>query len=444
MDFSSFYLILLPLAMILFLSKLFQIGCKKINVPVVVGMLLAGLVLSLIKLIPGQATTDSGAIFSEPVMQGLEFLSKIGVVLIMFEAGIETNIEQIKKCGIVSLIITLLGVVVPLGLGFLVSYLMYPDRGIYSAVFYGVILTATSVSVTIACLKELGKLNSKVGTSIVSAAIIDDIIGVIILSVVTSLANADSASASGATTDNLTILWVVLKTVAFFVAVFVVGFIIRKVLNWLEKRHPHTQRLPIFALAICFFYAFAAEMWFGIADITGAYFAGLTLSRLHNRDYIDRRAEQASYMLFSPIFFAMIPIKNMFSSSASNIDGWFILFGILFILAGITGKLVGAGIGAKIGKFSLKDSYRVGLGMMCRAEVCLVCATKGLEAELVDANIMIFIILLILITSFVTPILLKLSYRNEPKLALETEDYNEKLDLPSDVKDEKNKEGTVE
>jgi Kef-type K+ transport system membrane component KefB len=363
----------------------------------------------------------------------------------MFEAGIETDTEQIKKCGIPSLIITVLGVVFPLGLGFLVAFLMYPSEGIYSSLFYGVILTATSVSVTIACLKELGKLNSKVGTSIVSAAIIDDIIGVIILSVVTSLANANSASSSTSSTDNLAILWVVLKTISFFVATFVVGFIIRKVLKWLEKRHPHTQRLPIFALAICFFYAFAAEKWFGIADITGAYLAGLTLSKLHNRDYIDRRAEQASYMLFSPIFFAMIPIKNMFNTGTSNIDGWFILFGVLFIIAGIVGKLLGAGIGAKLAKYSLKDSYRVGLGMMCRAEVCLVCATKGVEAGLVNANIMIFIILLILITSFVTPILLKLSYRNEPTLVVDDtiSKNDQSLDYPSDVKEENNKEGTI-
>ena len=292
-----------------------------------------------------------------------------------------------------------------MGLGFLVSFLCFKDASIWTHLFYGTILTATSVSVTIATLKELGKLNSKVGTSIVSAAIIDDILGVIILSVIVSL----SSSSSG----GLDILWVILKTVGFFAFSALMGFVIRLIFRWIEKRHPHAQRLPIFSLAVCFLFAYIAEAVFSIADITGAFIAGLILSKLKNHDYIDRRAEQASYMLFSPIFFAMIPINNMFSDSASTIDGKFVLFGILFIVAGIAGKLIGCGLGGIFSKYSIKDSYRVGLGMMARAEVCLVCATKGIDAGLVDSNIMFFIIILILITSFITPLLLKLSYKNE-------------------------------
>lgn len=399
--FSSFYEILLPIGLILLLSKIFQIGCKKINFPIVVGMLLSGVCLAFLKLIPNQN------IFNDNVMEGLEFLSKIGVVLIMFEAGIETDIKQIKSCGIASLVITSFGVFVPLGLGFLVSYLFFPNQSIWSNLFYGTILTATSVSVTIASLKELGKLNSKVGTSIVSAAIIDDVIGVILLSIVVSL----SSSSSGA----LDILIVLGKTAGFFAFAFLVGFLVRILFNWIEKRHSHAQRLPIFSLAICFLLSYVAEVVFGIADITGAYIAGLILSKLQNHNYIDRRAEQASYMLFSPIFFAMIPIKNMFSESASSISPLFIGFGACFIIAGLVGKLLGCGLGAKICKFSFKDSYRIGLGMMVRAEVCLVCATKGIDSGLVDSNIMFFIIILILISSFITPLLLKFSYRKEIK-----------------------------
>ena len=380
-------------------SKFFQIVCRKIKFPIVVGMLLSGVLLAFIKLIPNQF------VFSPTVMEGLEFLSKIGVVLIMFEAGLETDTNQIKSCGVSSIIITLLGVIFPMGLGFLVSFLFFKDASIWTHLFYGTILTATSVSVTIATLKELGKLNSKVGTSIVSAAIIDDILGVIILSVIVSL----SSSSSG----GLDILWVILKTIGFFAFSALMGFLIRLIFRWIEKRHPHAQRLPIFSLAVCFLFAYIAEAVFSIADITGAFIAGLILSKLKNHDYIDRRAEQASYMLFSPIFFAMIPINNMFSDSASTIDGKFVLFGILFIVAGIAGKLIGCGLGGIFSKYSIKDSYRVGLGMMARAEVCLVCATKGIDAGLVDSNIMFFIIILILITSFITPLLLKLSYKNE-------------------------------
>lgn len=417
-NFSSFYEILLPIGLILLISKFFQIVCRKIKFPIVVGMLLSGVLLSFIKLIPNQN------VFNADIMEGLEFLSKIGVVLIMFEAGLETDTKQIKSCGIPSLIITLLGVVMPMGLGFLVSFLMFRDASIWTHLFYGTILTATSVSVTIATLKELGKLNSKVGTSIVSAAIIDDILGVIILSVVVSL--------SGSSKGGMDILFVILKTIGFFAFSVLLGYLVRLIFNWIEKRHPHAQRLPIFSLAVCFLFSYVAEVVFSIADITGAFVAGLILSKLKNHDYIDRRAEQASYMLFSPIFFAMIPISNMFSES-SSIDGKFIVFGVLFIIAGILGKLLGCGIGSLACKYSLKDSYRVGLGMMVRAEVCLVCATKGIDAHLVDSNIMFFIIILILITSFATPLLLKLSYKNEHNNQDENLSLNQNDDLVSNT-----------
>lgn len=403
-EFSSFYEILLPIGLILLVSKLLQLLCKKIAFPAVVGMLLAGVLLAFLKLIPNQS------VFTDDILEGLEFLSKIGVVLIMFEAGIETDTAQIKACGIPALVITLLGVLVPMGLGFAVSFLLL-DGDVWSHLFYGTILTATSVSVTVAALKELGKLNSRVGTSIVSAAIIDDILGVIILSLVVSLSG---------NTGGTDVLFVILKMLGFFAFSLIVGFLLRLVFKWLEKKHAHTQRIPIFSLAICFLFAYLAEKVFMIADITGAFVAGLILSKIKDRDYIDKRAEQASYILFSPIFFAMIPIKNLFNASSSSLSGNFVLFGILFIVAGMAGKLLGCGIGAKLSGFNLKDSFRVGLGMMVRAEVCLVCANKGIDAGLVDPNIMFFIIVLILITSFLTPLLLKFSYKNEassPSLA---------------------------
>lgn len=396
-EFSSFYEILLPIGLILLVSKLLQLLCKKIAFPAVVGMLLAGVLLAFLKLIPNQS------VFTDDILEGLEFLSKIGVVLIMFEAGIETDTAQIKACGIPALVITLLGVLVPMGLGFAVSFLLL-DGDVWSHLFYGTILTATSVSVTVAALKELGKLNSRVGTSIVSAAIIDDILGVIILSLVVSLSG---------NTGGTDVLFVILKMLGFFAFSLIVGFLLRLVFKWLEKKHAHTQRIPIFSLAICFLFAYLAEKVFMIADITGAFVAGLILSKIKDRDYIDKRAEQASYILFSPIFFAMIPIKNLFNASSSSLSGNFVLFGVLFIVAGMAGKLIGCGIGAKLSGFNLKDSFRVGLGMMVRAEVCLVCANKGIDAGLVDPNIMFFIIVLILITSFLTPLLLKFSYKNE-------------------------------
>ena len=275
-------------------------------------------------------------------------------------------------------------------------------------IFYGVILTATSVSVTVATLKELGKLNSKIGTAIVSAAILDDILGVIVLSVVISLNQALTSASSNLTID---ILIVFGKTIGFFIFAIVLGIAFRYIFKMLSQKYGHHRRLPIFGIAIAFFFSYAAEEWFSIADITGAFFAGLMLSGGKDSEYIERRTDIASYMLFTPVFFAKVGLTSL--SSFSQIDSTFIIFGFLFIIAGILGKILGCGVGAKLTKNSWKDSYRCGLGMMCRAEVCLICANKGISAGIISASIQPFILCLILITSFVTPVLLKQSYKNE-------------------------------
>lgn len=406
------FAILLPLSMILVLSKLLSIGSRKLGLPQVLGLLMTGVVLGLITLIPNQN------IFNQSAMNGIAFIAEIGVILIMFSAGLETDLKQIKATGVAAAVITILGVVVPMGLGFLAS-LVLPNvvdvngnvdmtKTIFRNLFYGVILTATSVSVTIAALKELGKLNTKIGTAIVSAAILDDIIGVIILSIIISLNGAVTSAGGNPTVD---ILLVIGKTILFFICAIAVGIVLKIIFKKLSNRYDHHRRIPIFALAMAFFYAYAAEKWFGIADITGAFFAGLILSGDKDSGYIERRTDITSYLLFTPVFFAKVGLTSIGSFSSINMS--FVLFGVLFILAGVLGKLMGCGIGAKICKYDIKDSIRCGFGMMCRAEVCLICAQKGIDAGIIDASIQPFILILILFTSFVTPIALKQSYKNE-------------------------------
>ena len=397
--------VLLPLALILFLSKLLSIGCKKIGLPQVVGMLLTGIVLGFITLIPNQP------IFNSTAMEGINFIAEIGVILIMFSAGIETDLKQIKATGVSALVITLLGVLVPILFGFGVAGILPGGFGkeyLIRNIFYGVILTATSVSVTVATLKELGKLNSKIGTAIVSAAILDDILGVIVLSVVVSLNQALTSASSNLTID---ILIVFGKTIGFFIFAIVLGIAFRYIFKMLSQKYGHHRRLPIFGIAIAFFFSYAAEEWFSIADITGAFFAGLMLSGGKDSEYIERRTDIASYMLFTPVFFAKVGLTSL--SSFSQIDSTFIIFGFLFIIAGILGKILGCGVGAKLTKNSWKDSYRCGLGMMCRAEVCLICANKGISAGIISASIQPFILCLILITSFVKTVIFNQIYKND-------------------------------
>lgn len=388
--------VLLPLAIILLLSKFLSKLGVKFGLPNVVGMLLAGVLIGFIQYIPGQQ------IITTPAMEGLGFLAKIGVILIMFSAGLSTDLESIKEVGKPAVFITLSGVIVPMVLGLLVALAFSMSGNIMTDLFYGVILTATSVSVTVATLKELGKLNSKVGNTIITAAILDDIIGIVVLSVVVSL---DSKN-QGASADFTKVLFL---TLAFFVCAIIFGFIIKKVFLWLSQNYPHHRLIPIYSLAVCFFFSYASERFFGVADITGAFVAGLVLSGTKETHYVDRRSDIMTYMIFSPVFFANIGITTKFNGINSNI----ILFGVLFILAGLLGKVIGCSGTALVCKFSLRDSLKVGVGMMARAEVALVCAQKGVDAGIIKSDIMPFILIMIILSSFATPIILKGLYKKE-------------------------------
>ena len=437
-------LLLLPLALIMILSKLMSLGAKKIGFPQVIGLLVTGLILGAVALIP---TVGDYIYGKSETVNGIAFIAEIGVIIIMFSAGLETNVSSIKKTGISALIITLLGVIVPMLFGFLVSFILKPEtkdviengivvgtetdwtKTIFRDLFYGVILTATSVSVTIAALKELGKLNSKIGTAIVSAAILDDIIGVIILSIILSLYGSVGGQSSESASDLITWIFdkifgeygtglsisiVIIKTLLFFVFAIGVGLIIRKIFKKLANRYDHHRRLVIISLAVGFIYAFIAEKGFGIADITGAFFAGLVLSNLKDAEYIEKKTDVTSWMLFTPVFFAKVGLSSIQKlTESSGMDMRFVFFGLLFIIAGILGKVLGCGFGARITGFKMSDSFRCGIGMMCRAEVCLICAEKGIAANLINPNIQLFLLILILVTSLSTPILLKNSFRKE-------------------------------
>ncbi len=396
----EYYSVLLPLALIMGGSKILSKLCEKLNLPQVVGMLLTGVIIGFINYIPNQQ------ILTETSMEGIGFIAKLGVILIMFSAGLETDIKQIKSVGAPAMVITLAGVAVPMGLGFVVACLF--NGGFNSGyetmldnLFYGVILTATSVSVTVATLKELGKLNSKVGSTVIAAAIIDDIIGVIVLSFVIAM--------KGDGTNSTPPLKIVIMTALFFAAAAVFGTVATKVLAAVEKRFPHHRLLPIFGMAVCFFFSYASEKWFGVADITGAFAAGLFLSKNPESEYIDRKSDIMSYMIFTPVFFANIGMTVKFDS----INTGMILFGLCFILAGLSGKVIGCAGASLLCRYDFKDSVRVGLGMMARAEVALVCAQKGVENHMINSNIMPFILILIILSSFVTPMFLKMSYKKE-------------------------------
>ena len=333
----------------------------------------------------------------------------------MFSTGLSTDLKQLKSSGAASVVITLFGVVVPMALGTLVAWAFHQGGGFLGYLFYGAILTATSVSVTVAALKELGKLNTKVGTSIVAAAVIDDVIGIIILSVLTGFtpaAGGESPLVSFMPSwwENAAWWLVCLKILAFFVLAVGTGILLRKLFNKIERKYPHNRRVPILAIGACFVYSYVAEKVFGVADITGAYVAGIMLGgTLQETPYVEDKADMLGYMFFSPIFFATIGMNLNFSGFSAS----FVLFGVCYVVAALVGKLGGCSLAAKLCHYSNKDSLRVGCGMMVRAEVVLICTDKGIAANLVDPAVYPFVFFIIIATSILAPLFLKLSYKNE-------------------------------
>jgi len=385
------YEIFKDLAIILIFAKLFGILARKCKAPQVVGEIIAGLLIG-----PSVLGLVNQSDF-------LVQMAEIGVVLLMFSAGLETNLKDLIKTGLIACLIACAGVFVPLVGGSLLYMGFYGTSpwgsdGFYSAVFIGVIMTATSVSITVQTLKELGKLKGKVGTTILSAAIIDDIIGIIVLTFVIGFKSPDSNPSK-----------VVINTILFFIFAFIVGFISYKVFKKVDERYPHTRRIPIAGLAYCFALAFIAEHYFGIADITGAYVAGIILCSIRDSDYIAEKMDINSYMLFGPVFFASIGLKT----SVDNLNGEIILFTIGFVLVALLTKIIGCGLISKCCGFSNRDSLKIGIGMMTRGEVALIVSQKGLSVGLLSSVYFTSVIFLIMISSIVTPIILKILYAKD-------------------------------
>ena len=387
------YEILKDLAIIVIAAKFMGIVARKLKAPQVVGEIIAGLLIGPCVL---------------GIVQQSDFLvqmAEIGVILLMFSAGLETNLKDLLKTGPIALLIACAGVFVPLVGGTLLYMGFYGvapwgSEKFFTAVFIGVIMTATSVSITVQSLKELGKLKGKVGTTILSAAIIDDIIGIIVLTFVIAFKNPETKPSS-----------VVINTFLFFVFALVVGYISYKIFKWVDNRYPHTRRIPIAGLAYCLALSYIAESYFGIADITGAYVAGIILCSIRDSEYIAEKMDINSYMLFGPVFFASIGLKT----NIDNINGDILLFSIGFVIVALITKIIGCGIVARLCRFNTMDSLKIGIGMMTRGEVALIVSQKGLAVGLLSPVYFTSVILLIIVSSISTPILLKLLFNKEDK-----------------------------
>ena len=383
------YSFLLFLAIIMISTKILGLFTRKIHMPAVVGALVAGVILGPSCLNLFTLTGDTGVF--------LEQMAEIGVILLMFNAGLETDLSELKKNGVASFVTALIGVIVPLVGGFLgYAFFFHTDFSDYDevlkAVFVGVVLTATSVSITVETLREMGKLKGKVGTTILGAAVIDDIIGIIVLTIVTSLKDTSVSP-----------ITVVLKIVLYFVFIAVLIFVLTKLKVFVEEQD-EKRRTAIICVALCFILSYISEEYFGIADITGAYFAGLMLCTMKVGPYVARRCEIPSYLIFSPVFFASVGLKVTLGGMDASI--W--IFAIILLVIAILSKVVGCGLGAKICGCTGKEAFQVGIGMISRGEVALIVAQKGYASGMLDDVLFAPIVLVVIVTTLITPILLKL------------------------------------
>ena len=413
------------LAVILFFTKTLGLAFRHFGLPEVLGFIIAGILIgpSIFGEFCGFTIIgfESGNYYSLLELadgnNGMEIFSKIGVLLLMFCAGLETNLDDIKKTGAASALIACVGVAVPLLLGVLIS-LPFNNLGlgvnnIFRCIFVGTVLTATSVAITVSVLKEMGKINTKLGTTIVSAAIIDDVIGIILLSVVTGLARENTEATNGFEAFKATPYGTIIMIIAFFAVAIALGWVASKLFKWMDKKWPNTHRVPMYSLVVCFGYSWLAEEVFGVADITGAFLAGVVLSTAHRASlFIDEQIDVDTYTIFAPVFFANIGISSI---SFAGMNPQILLFAVLAVLMGMIGKVVGCGAVLKGFKYSWRESAVGGVGMMARGEVALI-VTQTVTASSLGANalggeFMIMTVLLILVTSILTPILLKVLYR---------------------------------
>ena len=379
------YEFLLTIAIIMLSTKVFGLTSERVHMPQVVGALVAGVLVGP-SCLGWVGETDF-----------LIKTAEIGVIILMFNAGLDTDLEELKSTGFASFIIAVIGVIVPL-IGGIGCYLLFANNpsdpfNMLKAAFIGVVLTATSVSITVETLREMGKLKSKVGTAILGAAVIDDILGIVVLTVLT-----------GFTDPTVQPLLVFGRIVAFFIFVLVVGLIMNKAFIKMDQLWHKHRRIAIYALAFAFLMSYIAERFFGIADITGAYFAGIVMCSLSDtRDYVASKTNVLGYMLFSPLFFASIGIKT----DLEGLTGTLVLFAVVLTVVAILSKIIGCGLGARLMGFQTYDAFSIGLGMVSRGEVALIVAQKGAQAGLIDESMFPAIVLVVIVTTQITPILLK-------------------------------------
>ena len=396
--------ILLFIALLIAAAKIAGSLAARLGLPAVLGELLAGVVLGPTAIniwnMHWLATVGDGG---ASVASVFKVLAQIGVVILMFVAGLETDIQMAKQALKPAFWSATGGVILPMAGGYLFS--RWAGFDWQQALFIGTILTATSVTITAQTLMNLNQIKSRAGSTILGAAVIDDVMGLIVLSLV--IAVGAHAAQSGA--DRWHALMVpIAKMAACLIGIFVAGpFLTRWLMKAAAHMHGHHMEVAA-ALALAFIIAFTAESFGGMAAITGSYLAGLFVASTPSHGKVIEELRAMTNSFFGPLFLMSIGLDV----NAWQLGSHLTFFNVLLLIA-IAGKIVGCGIGAAFAGFNRRDSFVVGVGMIPRGEVGLITASIGFAAGLVTRDIYAQAVILVLITTLITPALLRYAFPKE-------------------------------
>jgi monovalent cation:proton antiporter-2 (CPA2) family protein len=379
---------ILYLVLILFFTKVAGDLSVRVGQPAVLGKLIVGILLGPAVL----GWVEQGSFINE--------LSEIGVLLLMFIAGLETDLEQLKKNWKSAFAVAIGGIILPFIGGY--SAAIAFGFGQNYALFFGIIFCATSVSISVQVLKEMNKLNSREGTTILGAAVIDDVLVVILLAVMMSVIG---------TGDDISISLLIGKKLLFFIVILFAGwYVVPKIMKWMAPLRV-TEAVITAALFICFAFSYFAE-WLEMAGIIGAFAAGIAISQTNFKHVVEQKVEPIAYSIFVPVFFVSIGLNVSFEGIGEQ---WGFLI-IITIIACIT-KLLGGWIGARLTGFNAKSSLIIGSGMVSRGEVALIIGATGLQAGLLLPEYFTSVVIMVIVTTLVTPPLLKIFFREKDSTA---------------------------
>jgi Kef-type K+ transport system membrane component KefB len=373
---------LFSLGIILIASKSFGLLSKRAKMPQLIGSLLVGVMLGPAML---------GIIRYDEI---IKVIAELGVIVIMFEAGLDTNIKVFKENITKYTLIGLSGMFVPILLG--VTFVRYFEDHFWTCLFISLAIASTSISISVETLQELGKLKSTIGNTVVGSALVDDITGIVLFSMLIGHTVEEQAS----------FRYTLFNLLIFFIGAIILARFLHWFFVWLVEKGGRKRRISVFAFAVCLIFSYVAQL-FGVTDIIGAYIAGLVFSNTSKSEYIRSKVEVLSYMLLSPVFFASIGISIV----AISMDFDMLFYAALLICLAIFGKVLGVMIGAKSGGFSLKSSFKVSLGMIARGELSLIIANKGKELGLLNDKLFTAIVVMVMVTMVISPLLLGLVYR---------------------------------